>query len=65
MQKDNGTRTLSQSGGNGNCTAERLVGSPPRPSLANIREEGCGSETLLSCGDVDNNNDSVNEDGRF
>jgi hypothetical protein len=32
--KDNGTGTLLQSDSNGDGTVERLVGSPPGPSLA-------------------------------
>ncbi len=36
MPKNNGTGTSSQSGGNGDGTAERLIGSPPGPSLADI-----------------------------
>ncbi len=36
MPKDDGNGTSSRSGGNGDGTAERLVGSLPCPSLANI-----------------------------
>jgi hypothetical protein len=36
MPKDNGTRTSLQSGGDGDGTAERLVGSPPGLLLADI-----------------------------
>jgi hypothetical protein len=36
MPKDDGTRISSRSGGDGNSTAERLVGPPPGPLLANI-----------------------------
>ncbi len=36
MQKDNGTRTSLQLGGNVDCTGKGLVGSPPCPSLADI-----------------------------
>ncbi len=40
---------------------------PPRPVVGrhHLREEGCGSETLSSYGDVDNDDDGVNDDGRF
>jgi hypothetical protein len=36
MPKDNGTGALLQLGGNGDDTAECLVGSPPGPLLADI-----------------------------
>ncbi len=36
MPKDDRTGTWLCSGGNSNGTAERLVGSPPGPSLADI-----------------------------
>ncbi len=36
MPKDDGNGTSLQSGGNGDDTAERLVGSLPCPSLADI-----------------------------
>ncbi len=66
MQKDDGTRTSLQSGGDGDCTTERLVGSPPpRCWPTSLREKGCGLEMLLSCGNVDNNDDSANDDGQF
>jgi hypothetical protein len=66
-QKDDGTRTSLQSGGDGNCTVKRLVVSPPPPVVGrhHLLEEGCRSEMLSSCGDVDNNEDSANDDGRF
>jgi hypothetical protein len=46
-------------------TSRRL---PPPPVVGrhhSREEEGCGSETLSSCGDVDNNDDSASDDGRF
>jgi hypothetical protein len=36
-----------------------------RGTSRRLPQEGCGSETLSSCGDVDNNDDSANDDGRF
>ncbi len=44
-------------------TSRRLP-SPPVVGRRHSRQEGCGSETLSSCGDVDNNDDSANDDGR-
>jgi hypothetical protein len=41
----------------------RPLPPPPVVGRHHSLEEGCGSETLLSCGDVDNNDDSANEDG--
>jgi hypothetical protein len=40
---------------------------PPRPDVGrhHSREKGCGSETLLSCGIVYNDDDSANDDGRY
>jgi hypothetical protein len=45
-------------------TSRRL---PPRSVVGrhHSREEVCGSETLSSCGDVDNNDDSAKDDGRL
>jgi hypothetical protein len=66
MPKDDGTGTSSQSGGNGDGTAERPV--PPQPVVGrhHLQEEGCGSETLLSHGNVGaDNNNGANEDGWF
>jgi hypothetical protein len=45
---------------------ECLLGSPPWPVVGRHHsKEGCGSETLLSCGNVDNGDDSANDDGWF
>ncbi len=45
------------------CGTSRQL--PPRPVVGRhrSREEGCGSETLSSCGGVDNDDDSTNDDG--
>ncbi len=43
----------------------RWLPSPPVVGRRHSREEGCGSETLSSCGDVNNNDDSANDVGRF
>ncbi len=45
-------------------TSRRLP-SPPVVGRRHSQEEGCGLETLSSCGNVDNNDDSANDDGRF
>jgi hypothetical protein len=65
--KEDETGTLSQSSSNGNGTAECLV-APSRPVVGqhHLREEGCSSEMLSSCGDVDDDNDdSANDNGQF
>ncbi len=43
----------------------RWLPPPPIVGRHHSREEGCGLEMLLSCGDVDNNDNSANEDGQF
>ncbi len=47
------------------CGTSRQL--PPLPVVGrhHSREEGCGSEMLSSCGDVDNNDNSANDDGYF
>jgi hypothetical protein len=66
MPKDDGTRTLSQSGGNGNGTAERLVCSPPGLLLADIirgRREAAQKRCCLAT--MSTNDDGANDDGWF
>ncbi len=49
-QKDDGTRTTSWLGGNGDCTTEHLVLPPPPPSLADINaaQKRCRLTAMLT-----------------
>jgi hypothetical protein len=65
--KDNETGTLSQLGGNSDGNVEHLIGSSRHPAVGRhlSRKEGSILETLLSRGDVGNDNNGANDDGRF